>query len=120
MIRSTSPAFHGWSSSRRAIELAFKNCVRTSTRARRKRIVVAIERHADLLLLDERRGRRTAAAAGLLVTGLLGVIAQAKRAGAIDAAKPILDELIQTARFWIAPGLYREVLAQLGESLQLP
>lgn len=45
-------------------------------------IVLAIERRADLLLMDERRGRRTAAAAGLTVTGLLGVVAKAKSARA--------------------------------------
>jgi hypothetical protein len=78
-------------------------------------IVLAIERRADLLLVDERRGRRIAAASGLRVTGLVGVIAQAKRAGAIDAAKPVLDDLIRVARFWIGPALYAEVLAQLGE-----
>jgi uncharacterized protein len=79
-------------------------------------IVLAIERQADLLLVDERRGRRSAAAAGLAVTGLLGVIAGAKKAGLIDVAKPVLDELIQTARFWIGPDLYREVLTQLSET----
>ena len=79
-------------------------------------IVLAIERGADLLLVDERRGRRTAAAAGLTVTGLLGVVARAKHAGLIDLAKPVLDELIQTARFWIGPDLYAEVLTELGEA----
>jgi predicted nucleic acid-binding protein len=79
-------------------------------------IVPAVERRADLLLVDERRGRRTASAAGLRVTGLLGVVATAKRAGLIDLAKPVLDELIQMARFWIGPDLYAEVLAELGES----
>ena len=78
-------------------------------------IVLAIERRADLLV-DERRGRRTATAAGIMVTGLLGVVAEAKRAGRIDLVKPVLDELIQTARFWIGPDLYAEVLAELGEA----
>lgn len=66
--------------------------------------------------MDERRGRRTATEAGLSVTGLLGVVAAAKRARLIDAAKPLLDDLIVRARFWIGPALYREVLAALGES----
>jgi predicted nucleic acid-binding protein len=78
-------------------------------------IVLAIERRADLLLVDERRARRTAAAAGITVTGLLGVVARAKRAGLIDRAKPVLDELIETARFWIGPELYKEVLSEMGE-----
>jgi predicted nucleic acid-binding protein len=79
-------------------------------------IVLAIERRAELLLVDERRGRRTATAAGLTVTGLLGVVARAKQAGLIDLAKPVLDELIHVARFWIGPELYAEVLAQLEET----
>jgi predicted nucleic acid-binding protein len=41
-------------------------------------IALAIERKADLLLVDERRGRHAARASGVRVTGLLGVIAQAK------------------------------------------
>lgn len=79
-------------------------------------IALAIERHADLLLVDERRARKTAAASGLRVTGLLGVVAGAKRAGLIDLAKPVLDELIQDARFWLGPELYAEVLSELGET----
>ena len=78
-------------------------------------IVLAIERRADLLLVDERRGRRTATAAGLTVTGLLGVVASAKQAGLIDLAKPVLDELIHIARFWIGPELYAIVLGELEE-----
>jgi predicted nucleic acid-binding protein len=77
--------------------------------------VLAVEQHADLLLVDERRGRRAAAADGLHVIGLLGVVASAKRAGLIDLGKPVLDELIQIARFWIGPDLYAEVLRELGE-----
>lgn len=52
---------------------------------------------------------------GLTVIGLLGVLADAKKAGLIEHAKPVLDELIQKARFWIGHDLYREFLAELGE-----
>lgn len=79
-------------------------------------IVLAIERQADLLLVDERRARRTATAAGLAVTGLLGIAARAKRAGLIALAKPVLDELIHVAGFWIGPELYVELLKELGKT----
>jgi uncharacterized protein len=79
-------------------------------------IVLAIERRADLLLVDERRGRRTATAAGLTVIGLLGVVIRAKRSGLIDFAKPVIDELIQTAGLWIGSELYAEVLSESGEA----
>lgn len=78
-------------------------------------IVLAVEFHADLLLVDERRARRIATALGLTVTGLLGVLADAKKVGLLERAKPVLDELIQKAGFWIGPDLYREFLAELGE-----
>ena len=78
-------------------------------------IVLALECRADLLLVDERQARRTAKTAGLAVTGLLGVVARAKQAGLIERAKPIVDDLIQIARFWIGAELYREVLRELGE-----
>jgi predicted nucleic acid-binding protein len=83
-------------------------------------IVLAVDSGADLLLVDERRARRIATAAGIAVTGLLGVVAEAKRAGLIDQAKPVLDELIQIARFWIGADLYAEVLLQLGECATPP
>jgi predicted nucleic acid-binding protein len=80
-------------------------------------IVLAVEQRADLLLVDERRRRpRIAVAAGLTVTGLLGVVVRAKHAGLIDRGKPVVDDLIEIARFWIGPELYTEVLAALGES----
>jgi predicted nucleic acid-binding protein len=79
-------------------------------------IALAIERKADLLLVDERRGRRTARASGVRVTGLLGVIAQAKRTGLIGEAKPVIDALRDVGRFWIGRALYQDVLAELGES----
>lgn len=75
-------------------------------------IALAIERKADLLLVDERRGRRTARASGVRVTGLLGVIAQAKRTGLIGEAKPVIDALRDVGRL----ALYQDVLAELGES----
>ena len=78
-------------------------------------IVLAQEMNADLLMMDERRGRHIAADSGVRITGLLGVVAQARRANLIEQAKPGLDGLIREARFWIGPVLYTRVLSELGE-----
>lgn len=78
-------------------------------------IVLALEKRADLLLVDERRARRVASALGLRVTGLLGVLVEAQRAGLIERVKPVLDDLITRAGFWIGADLYAKVLAELSE-----
>lgn len=78
-------------------------------------IVLAFEKRADLLLVDERRGRQTAARLGLRVTGLLGVLAEAKHRGLVERVKPLLDDLRLRAGFWIGADLYSEVLTALGE-----
>ncbi|MFZ0311921.1 MAG: DUF3368 domain-containing protein [Candidatus Korobacteraceae bacterium] len=78
-------------------------------------IALAVERRATLLLMDEKHGREVAERLGISVTGLIGVLADAKAARLIESVKPVLDELITKARFWIGPNLYREVLVKLGE-----
>lgn len=78
-------------------------------------IVLALESRADVLLVDERRGRRLAAAFGLRVIGLLGMLAEAKRMGLVERVKPVLDDLITRAGFWIGAELHAKVLAELGE-----
>jgi predicted nucleic acid-binding protein len=42
-------------------------------------IALALEINADLLLIDERRGRTEANRLGIRITGLLGVLVEAKQ-----------------------------------------
>jgi predicted nucleic acid-binding protein len=51
----------------------------------REAIQLALERHADLLLIDERKGRLEAHRRGLSTTGTLGVLAAGGELGLIDA-----------------------------------
>ena len=78
-------------------------------------IVLAVELGADLLLLDERRGRTVASRLGLKFIGLLGTLIQAKHKGLILAIKPILDDLIGKSGFWVSHKLYDRVLQAAGE-----
>jgi predicted nucleic acid-binding protein len=78
-------------------------------------IVVAAELAAGLLLVDEKRGRRIAIDRGLEVTGLLGVLAEARARGLIPQCQPILDEMIRVAGFWIGDDLRVRYLRGLNE-----
>jgi len=78
-------------------------------------IILAIEVHADLLLVDERIGHGVAVERGIRTVGLLGTLIVAKRRRLIPAVKPLLDELVAKAGFWVGKDLYSEVLAQAGE-----
>jgi uncharacterized protein len=78
-------------------------------------IIVALELSAGLLLIDEKLGRRIAAERGLQVTGLLGVLAEAKARHLIHECRPILDQMIRVAGFWISEDLRTRYLVVLNE-----
>jgi uncharacterized protein len=78
-------------------------------------IALAIELKAELVLLDERRGRTLAARLNLNIVGLLGALIEAKHRGLLTAVKPLLDDLIAKAGFWISHELYDRVLQAAGE-----
>jgi predicted nucleic acid-binding protein len=69
---------------------------------------------ADALLIDERRGRLVAAARGISVIGTLGIVAGARRSGALEHAAPVVAEL-RADGFWLSDSLVAEFLRGLGE-----
>ncbi|SKB15243.1 conserved hypothetical protein [Planktothrix sp. PCC 11201] len=78
-------------------------------------IALALEIDADLLLIDERRGRAEANRLGLKITGLLGILVEAKYRLLIVDVKPLIDSLITTSEFRVSSVLYEQILKMVDE-----
>jgi predicted nucleic acid-binding protein len=78
-------------------------------------IALALFRKADLLCIDERKGRAIAGSLGLSITGLLGMLLAEKRAGRLASIRDCLRELVDRADFFISPPLIRDVIEAAGE-----
>ncbi len=77
-------------------------------------IALALELHADFLLIDERKGRSMAEQHGLTIIGLVGILIKAKELNHVPIIKPLLDKLI-VENFRISKVLYDNVLKMVGE-----
>ena len=78
-------------------------------------LMLALESSEPVVILDDGRARRMARVLGLPLTGTLGILLDAKRAGLVPAITPILDEL-QQRRFRLAPETRQAVLKMAGEA----
>jgi predicted nucleic acid-binding protein len=78
-------------------------------------IALAVEKRAERLLIDERRGRQIAAHMGLKSIGVLGLLLEAKHKGLLPTVQPVLDDLISKAGFWVSRQLYQQVLQAARE-----
>ena len=69
-----------------------------------------------MLLLDETEARRVAGLYCLPITGIIGLLIQAKREGRISSLAEEMDRLREQGGFWIQDALYRRVLEAEGDS----
>lgn len=78
-------------------------------------LAAALELKPDLVLIDEKLGRRAAAGLGLAPLGTVGVLLAAKQQELLPAIRPALDDLRHKAGFWIRDAVYRDALELAGE-----
>jgi uncharacterized protein len=78
-------------------------------------LALALEIHADAVLIDEVHGRTVAIDLGLTPVGVLGILVRAKRKGILTAVPPVIDSLVTKARFHASKDLILEVLRLADE-----
>lgn len=79
-------------------------------------IILALELKADILVMDERKGRKIAEEYGLTIIGLFGILIGAKRRGYIKSVKDQMDILINDHSFRVGKAVYNQVLRLAKES----
>ncbi|WP_232342940.1 DUF3368 domain-containing protein [Halosimplex litoreum] len=76
-------------------------------------ICYGVEHGAELVLLDERDGRRVARRHDLEVTGVIGILLRGAKTGDVDLEMEL--DALREAGFWISDGLYSRVLSEVDE-----
>jgi predicted nucleic acid-binding protein len=79
-------------------------------------LMLALESHDAIVVLDDALARQVAESLDIRLTGTLGLLLDAKRAGLVPAVAPLLDRL-QVLRFRLAPHTRAAVLRLAGEDL---
>jgi predicted nucleic acid-binding protein len=76
-------------------------------------ICYAVEHDADLVLLDERDGRRVARRHGLEVTGVIGILLRGAKTDEVDLEHEL--DALREVGFWISDDLYSRALSEVDE-----
>ena len=78
-------------------------------------IALAVVTQADVLLMDEKRGREAARRNGLTVAGALGELLHARQAGLLSDLRGEFNRLRTEAGFFVGAEIERFILSQAGE-----
>ncbi len=78
-------------------------------------ICLALEMKAFAVLMDESEGRSVARSHGLQTIGILGILLESKRQGHLTAIKPVIESLLNKAKFRLAAALVKQALRDCGE-----
>lgn len=72
-------------------------------------ISLALAIRFDRVILDDARARTLALSLGLPVVGTAGLVLAAKRAGLVEAVRPLLDQL-RAKGFWLHDDVYKAIV----------
>ena len=78
-------------------------------------IALAIERHPEVIFLDELEARRVANVYGLHKTGVIGILIRARLEGRVTSLREELDRLRSKAGFWIGDEIYWRALKAVAK-----
>lgn len=78
-------------------------------------IALALALKADVLLMDEKRGREAARQAGLRVAGVLGELLHARQSGRLSSLRNEVKALRAQAGFFVDAKIEQFILSQAGE-----
>ncbi len=76
-------------------------------------ICYAVDHDADLVLLDERDGRRVARRHDLEVTGVIGILLRGAKTDEVDLEREL--DALREAGFWMSDDLYSRALSEVDE-----
>ena len=109
------PARLDWVIVRRPANMAALRLVTDLGPGESEVLALALEMTESVVILDDALARRTAETLGIRLTGTLGLLLDAKRAGLLREVAPLLDQL-QTLRFRLAPHTRVAILKISGEA----
>ena len=77
-------------------------------------IALALDVPGSLLILDDEKARHAAERFHLTITGTLGILVKAKKAGLLQSIKPLIDKIMETD-FRLSSTIVQQALAEAGE-----
>lgn len=80
-------------------------------------ICLALEKKANLCLMEDKEGRLVAQSNNLPITGTFGILIESKQSGLVSAVKPLIGKLRTRHHFWISEEMYYKILNMAEETL---
>ena len=77
-------------------------------------MILAKEKDADLVIIDDNNARKYAKYLELTLTGTLGVLIKAKQKGYVSEIRPLIDGLCRSG-LYLSKALIDKCLEQVGE-----